>query len=99
MAEGERSEPRPHDSWSALEKRQRSEQARENAELLQQARKRDIDSHIAELRRQAQIPLNNLDASMTGLERDKQERQNIKYKLRREHQANVYEFMKKKYHA
>jgi hypothetical protein len=99
MAEGERSESRPHDSWSALEKRQRAEQARENAELLQQVRKRDIDSHIAELRRQAQTPPYNIDASVSGIERDKQERANVKYKLRYERQANVYEFMKKKHHA
>jgi hypothetical protein len=57
MSNGERCESRPHESWSELEKRQRAEQVCENAELIQQARKRDIDSHIDKLRyeRQAKV--------------------------------------------
>jgi hypothetical protein len=104
MAEGERPEPAGAHAWnkenaSDTAKRQRAEQAREQAEVLQQARKQDIDSHITELRRQAQTLPYNIDASISGLDRDKQERANVKYKLRYERQANVYDFMKKRYHA
>jgi len=104
MSEEERPEPAGAQNWNkesaaAFERRQRAEQAREQAEVLQQARKQDIDSHIAELRRQAKIPLNNIDDSVTGVERDKQEQQNIIHKLRHERQANVYEFMKTRHHA
>ena len=104
MSEGERPEPPELHNWnkeSAAQtaKRQRAEQSREQAEVIQQFRKTAIDRHIADLRRQANTPLYEPNASVTGLERDKQERANVKNKLRYERQAGVYSYMKDTHHA
>jgi hypothetical protein len=82
---GERPESSGSHDWNKVSaadtaRRQRAEQAQEQAELMQQYRKTDIASHIAGLRQQADTPLYDL-AAASGVDRDKQERANIKYKL------------------
>src|SRR5215204_217509 len=104
MAEGERPKSSGSHNWNKersidAAKRMRAEQAREQAEVIQQLRKQDISRHIADLRRRANTPLYNLDASVTAFEQDKQERANVKHKLRYEQQAGVYSYMKETHHA
>jgi len=72
MAEGERPESGSHDwnkeGFEETAKRQRAEQSREQAEVIQQLRKRDIGSHIAELRREAETQLYKPDSAISGLD-------------------------------
>jgi hypothetical protein len=104
MAKGERPESTRSHNWNQesaanTAKRQRAEQAREQAEVIPHLRKRDISSHIAELRREAETPLYKPDTTVSGFERDKQERTNVKHKLRYERQAGVYSYMRDNHQA
>jgi len=100
MSEGERPEQGAiKGSWNQFEKSQRREQAQEQAELRQQYRKTKIDSHIAQLRQKVNTPLYDLDAAGSVVDGDKQERANVKYKLRYEQQAGVYSYMKDTFKA
>lgn len=92
MSEEEPPEPAGSHNWnkeSAADtaKRMRAEQAREQAEVIQQYRKTGIDHHITGLRQQADTPLYDLAAAPSVSDRDKQERANAKPKLRYEQQA------------
>ena len=100
MSEGDRSEQGAiKGSWNQFEKSQRAEQSRKQAELRQQYRKTDIDSHITALRQKAITPFYELDAAGSAADGDKQERANVKYKLRYEQQAGVYSYMKDTFKA
>jgi hypothetical protein len=104
ISEGEHPEPSGSHDWnkeSATDtaKRLRTEQAREQADVIQQARKQDITAHIAGLLQEANTPRHKPDTAVSASDRDKQERANIKHKLRYEHQAGVYSYMRDSHKA